>query len=269
MAFQKGHTGYKKGQSTARQEDQQGDVQGNVMVAGAAINEYVNEIETPKVAGKIEIRLKDPKRVSIIKIRSILDPQTGKLIPLVGRNGETDAVFPITKGRVFLDPADAFDKQVLAIMAKHPYKHVWTVHDKEQEADVQITFIETEDEARGIIRNLNSVQLVDFARVLGFFTDNTSEKVLKTKLYEMASDISRDHDGRTGAQRIISEFEAPDRELKELLWRARHRNVLRVKNGVWYYGGQPMGENMDKVVLWLHQNEDLIPIIQRDSDLAK
>lgn len=213
----------------------------------------------------VEVRLLNPKNTGSLIVRTIRHPETGKTIKLVDANGE-ETTFSLNRSRFFLNLSDPFHANVYEILKVHPiYSNASNpkirMIDVEQEAQDKLTAIETEDEARGIVRALNSVKLANFARVLGIQTDNSSETVIKTRLYDYA---------KSAPVAIVEEWNNPERELKELLHRARQRGVVRISaTGIWSYGNQPMGANFDTALSWLKDNEDLIDIIRKESDKIK
>lgn len=217
-----------------------------------------------KTAGKtIEVRLINPKRTGTLMVRGIANPNTGEYMPCVDINGEETA-FALTKAKTILELNNPLHKAVYEILQVHPvyvntpYPKVKLV-DVETEASDNLDKKDKEFEAMKIIKELRETKLANFARLFNL-NMNDSETVLKTRLYSIA---------QNDPDRILEAFTDPTRELRELIARARSRDIFTTKGGIWYYQKSPMGSNVDAVLNWLLENEDLITVIKKEADAVK
>lgn len=217
-------------------------------------------------AGKtIRLQVKNAKRLGAITIRGINHPDTGIYMPLKDVNGN-DTVFVINKAVFMLKLDDPYERQVYEIAKVHPHYYYHTpwkkyeLIDEIEDANISLKAKEDEVEAYLLLKTMNSIELSNFARLFGIQTDTVKEVVIKKLMYDKAADTP---------EQVIAEFNNPERPMRELLHRARQKGVVDVRNGIWYYNEQPLGESFDRALLWLKSNEDLIPIIVREADKSK
>ncbi len=114
--------------------------------------------------------------------------------------------------------------------------------------------------AGGYLAQLDTaVKRADFARVMGLNTDMVSETTIYSKLFELAD---------KQPDLIIKEWEKPDREARIVLSRAVERKLVSIKNQIYYYGEEVMGENYEKALIWMKNNPDLASIIAFNSEVV-
>ncbi|MBR9682119.1 MAG: hypothetical protein GOV02_00410 [Candidatus Aenigmarchaeota archaeon] len=218
-----------------------------------------------KDQGRIELTLTNPDKAGIFTVGSYWDKELNTHRILKWANGE-DRTYKFNgaaKSSETLDLNSKDDKLLYEHIIDHPVfvkrpDPIIVLLDLQEEEKKRLGYEETALEAKIVVKELNGKELSDFARLFGINTENTAETTVKAAMYEFATD---------SPEGILREWNAPERVLKELLYRGRDKNVFAVdKQGVWKYNQVTMGVNFDQALLWLkdEKNEDLIPTIKKE-----
>jgi hypothetical protein len=130
-----------------------------------------------------------------------------------------------------------------------------------------------EAEANYIVRKLSGEKLRDFARVLLIgkrikIGENTSDNVIKKEIYLLAETASTGVE-ISGAQKIVNEWENPQRSFSELLEKGISNMTFRDKDGVFFYGKQKMGTSKEYALDWFKENKDILPQIRKEVNSKK
>lgn len=113
--------------------------------------------------------------------------------------------------------------------------------------------------AGGYLQTLDTpIKRADFARIMGVNTDMVSETTIFSKLIELSE---------KAPDAIIKEWEKPDRKERTILSRAVERKIVSVRNQIYYYGDEIMGENFEKALIWMKNNPDIASIIEYNSEV--
>lgn len=213
--------------------------------------------------GHGEIRLRDPKRTGSVTIRDYYSPETGEQKEFLSSTGN-EKVIRLTKKKVYNfknvdERLEFFHIQGHPIFAKGgnailecvslDEEAEWEVEDRDMFADAIV-----------IIRNLKGDELRDFARIMLAgrrmpMNGRTSDNIIKKYLYDIAD---------SDPERVIDEYNDEDKEYKILIRRGIENNVFTHTNGVYKFGQNIMGSSFETTLLWLKDNEDLIPSIRKD-----
>ncbi len=214
--------------------------------------------------GVVEIRMVNPKRTGTITVRDYTDIDTGKVREFTDAHGNP-RVKKYTKPLTILRLDDENDRLEYEHVKDHPLyvkgsKPILKIVDVTQEAEERTSNREQAIDAMIEARQLRSEKLVNFARVLGIQTLNVLETIVKDKVYDFAEKQPAE---------FLKAFNDPNRTFKEILYRGKMRDVFTSKNGVWKYREQLMGANIDEAILWLKDNEDLMPSIRKELSSVK
>lgn len=213
--------------------------------------------------GIVEVRMVNPKRTGSITLRNYTD-ETGVVREFKDSNGNP-RVKKYTKALTVLKMENENDKLEYLHLKDHPIyikgsspllKIVDIVAEAEERTNNREAAIDAMIEARG----LRGEKLVNFARVLGINTLNVLETVIKDRVYDFAE---------KKPEAFLTAFKDPNRLFKEILHKGKVRNVFTHKNNVWKYRDTLMGGNIDEAILWLNDNEDLMPSIRKELSSVK
>jgi hypothetical protein len=213
--------------------------------------------------GHAEIRLRDPKRTGSITIRDYYNPETGEQKEFLSSTGN-EKVIRLTKKKVY-DFSKVDDRLEFYHIQGHPIfskggNAVLECVSLDEEAEWEVEDRDTFADAIVIIRNLKGEELRDFARIMLAgrrmpMNGRTSDTIVKKYLYDIAD---------ADPQRVIDEYDDDDKEYKILIRRGIESNVFAHTNGVYKFGQNIMGSSFETALLWLKENEDLIPSIRKD-----
>jgi hypothetical protein len=212
-----------------------------------------------ELAGTVEVKMINPKRTGTITLRDYHD-STGMVVELKDQHGNPRTV-KYTRAVKYLNLDNPDDKLEYLHLKDHPLyvkgsKPLIKLVNHVQEAIGNIDKQEAALEAKYEVKNMTSSKAKAFARVLGINVNNVDDRVVKSKLYDFADNNS---------DKFMEAFNDPDRELKELAHRGKEKGIFTVKRtGAWYYRDQSMGTNIDNVVIWFKDNEDLLPNIRKE-----
>jgi len=214
--------------------------------------------------GHVEIRMVNPKRTGTITVRDYTDIDTGELREFKDAHGNP-RVKKYTRALTVLNLNVENDRLEFEHIKDHPIyvkgaKPILKVVDVVEEAEQRTNEREESIDAMIEARKLRGEALVNFARVIGIHTLNVLETIIKDKLYEKAESSPKE---------FLAAFNDPNRVFKEILHKGKMRNIFTHKNNVWKYREQLMGANIDEAILWLQDNEDLMPSIRKEISSVK
>ena len=104
-------------------------------------------------------------------------------------------------------------------------------------------------------KKLRGDKLYNFARILGINTNGVVESVIKKQVYDEATEYPLE---------FLEQLNDPNRIFKEVLHRGKVNSVFNVKNGIWKFRDTIMGANIEEAILWLQDNDDLMPSIRKE-----
>jgi hypothetical protein len=213
-------------------------------------------------SGQGEIRLKDHKRTGSITVRGYTDTETGEEIKFIDRFGK-ERVVKFTRNKTY-DLSDINNQLEYFHVMNHPLyvkgpAPVLIMVNHEVDAEGTVLQKDLEADANAIVRNLKGDELRDFARVMlvgkKIIVGNaTSDAVIKRALYETIESDPR---------AVITQWEDPDKALKQLLRKGLQNDTFAEKEGVYAFGAQRMGISFDQAIEWLKENEDILPQIRK------
>lgn len=217
-----------------------------------------------RTEGIVEIRMVNPKRTGTITVRDYTDPETGEIREFVDAHGNP-RVKKYTKALTVLNLEKEIDRIEYMHIKDHPLyvkgsEPILKVIDVTVAAEERISSREAALEALIEAKNLRGEKLVNFARVLGIKTLNLSESIVKDKVYDFAERLPED---------FLRAFNDPNRMFKEILHRGKVKGVFSVKNGVWKYREALMGASIEEAILFLEDNQDLLPSIRKEISSIK
>jgi len=213
--------------------------------------------------GIVEIRMVNPKRTGTVTLRNYTD-ETGVVREFKDSN-DNPRVKKYTKALTVLNMENENDRLEYLHLKDHPIyikgsspllKIVDVVAEAEERTNNREAAIDAMIEARG----LRGEKLVNFARVLGINTLNVLETVIKDRVYDYAE---------RQPEEFLTAFKDPNRLFKEILHKGKVKGVFSHKNNVWKYRETLMGGNIDEAILWLNENEDLLPSIRKELSSVK
>jgi len=225
--------------------------------------EVKERLEGLPTTGVGEVRLRDAQRAGTITIREYWDESLGRELSLLSKAG-SPRVSKITKNKKF-DLSDVEQRLEYFHIKNHPIYSkggdaIFECVNLDEMAKDNVRDRDLFADAIGIIRNLEGSELRDFARLLLVnkriaFGDKTSEYVLKEHMYDIAD---------MNPERVIEDFEDENKEYKVLIRKGLEQNVFTNTNGIYKMGAQIVGNSFDAAVLYLQENEDLIPSLRKD-----
>jgi hypothetical protein len=214
--------------------------------------------------GTVEIRMINPKRTGTVTVRDYTDIETGELREFKDRNGNP-RVKKYTKALTVLDLSRDDDRLEYKHVKDHPLyvlgaDPILRVVDVTVEAENRISEREAALDALIEAKSLRGDKLYNFARVLGIATHNLKETIVKDKVYDYAQ--------RTPVE-FLAAFNDPNRTFKEILHTGKTLGVFTHKNKVWKYREVLLGASIDEAILWLKDNDDMLPSIRKEISSAK
>jgi len=221
-------------------------------------------VNVPKdTKGMVEVRMKNPKRTGTITLRDYTD-RAGKLRKLVDENGDA-RVIKYTNAVKFLDLKEKNDRLEYVHLKDHPIYVLGSspkivLVNKIDEAEKNIDKKELAIDAMLVARELRGEKLADFSRILGVNTSNVIDSVIKSQVYDFAE---------TKPKEFMSAWNDPNRPFKQVAYKGKNAKVFSIRNKVWYYRDVLMGANIDEVIVWLNDNEDLLPSIRKEINSVK
>jgi hypothetical protein len=216
-----------------------------------------------KKTGIVEVRMINPKRTGTITLRDYTD-ETGTLRELKDEHGNP-RVQKYTKALTVLRMDNETHRLEYMHVKDHPIyvkgSHpILKVIDIVEEAEERTSNREAAIDAMIEARKLSGEKLANFARVIGISTFNVLESVLKDRVYDFAE---------REPEKFLLALNDPNRTFKEILHKGKVRDVFTHKNNVWKYRETLMGANIDEAILWLRDNEDLLPSIRKELSSVK
>jgi len=223
-------------------------------VSKSKVKELLNGAPT---TGLVEVRLRNPKKTGSVTLRDYL--VNGIPRPYVDMYGN-NKVLRITKN-ITLNMENDNDRLTFNQLKFHPRfakggNSVLTLHNVEEASIDYVTLKDKEAEANAIVKELVGKNLELFARVLLVpIKPGTTESVIKRAVYEKCE---------VNPELVISEWNSPERELKELLHLGIDKEVFGKVNGVYSFRGETIGTSFEMALSWLKNNDDLIPSIRKE-----
>ena len=86
------------------------------------------------------------------------------------------------------------------------------------------------------------------------------ETIVKDKVYDIAESTPKE---------FLEAFNDPNRVYKETLHKGKLKGVFSHKNNVWKFRDVLMGGSIDEAILWLQDNDDLMPSIRKELSSVK
>lgn len=240
-----------------------------MMEAEAAQNRKVAQDLLKKIpkGGLAEIRLKNPKKTGSIGVRgyTYTDPETNtrSYREFLDSGGNARIVKYTKKVTLNMDNDD--DRLEYFHVLNHPvYSHganaVLKVVYLEKEAEDNVNKRDRQADVTAIVRKLSGESLRDFARVVvtagGMrYNPRTTENALKNSIYELSD---RDPD------LVLEEFNHKDRSIKELIYKAKEKEIITLSNGVWKFNNEVIGRNFEQAIDWFKRNEEVLPALRKE-----
>lgn len=214
--------------------------------------------------GVVEIRMINPKRTGTVTLRDYLDPNTGLVREFLDAHGNP-RVKKYTKALTVLHLNRENDRLEYEHIKHHPLytngsEPILRVIDVTEEAEERTFKRESALEALIEAKNLRGDKLLNFARVLGIQTLNQLESIVKDRVYDIAEDKP---------EQFLKAFNDPNRTFKETLHKGKLKGVFTLKNNIWKFRDVLMGANIEEAILWLQDNEDLMPSIRKELSSVK
>jgi hypothetical protein len=216
---------------------------------------------TPKEAAKtdvvVRLELTEPKKTGTIRVRNYTDRE-GNLRELKDKNGNQRVVIIREQKKLYL--SDDNDRLLYEHLKDHPVYVLGSdacirlVNTEEQAVD-DIDRVELAIDAKNIIKALDSEGLRNFGRVLNIdFKDTTTDAVLKSIMYDEAEE---------DPEEVLKAWSNPDRETQVLIYNAIEKKVIIKEKGAYRYDGMILGNNFEDCVVWLKQNEQVLPGLRK------
>lgn len=215
--------------------------------------------QTTEKKGIIEVRLVNPKKTGTVTVRNYTDIDTGELREFKDAHGNL-RIKKYTKALTILRMDNQQDVLEYLHVKDHPLYvkssyPLLKVIDVTEEAESRISMKDESLDALIEAKGLRGDKLVNFARVLGIETHNLLEVIIKDRIYQKAE---------SDPKGFLSAFNDPNRTFKEILHKGKVKNVFTHKNNIWKFRDVLMGGNIDEAILWLKDNEDLMPSIRKE-----
>jgi hypothetical protein len=211
----------------------------------------VIEVENTDIIVKLE--LVQSTKTGTIRVRDYTDAE-GHHRVLLDKNG-TPRVVTIRKQEK-LNLSIENDRLLFEHLKDHPVYVLGSdacirLVNTEEVAEGDNAKVELAIEAKMIIKGLDGTFLRDFSRVLNIqFNSTTTDTVLKSILYAKAE---------TNPEEIHESWDNPDRETYVLIYKAIDKEIIKKEKGVYKYDGMILGNNFEDCVLWIKQNENVLP----------
>lgn len=220
--------------------------------------------KTNDKGGIVEVRMINPKRTGTVTLRDYYDANTGEVREFLDAHGKP-RVKKYTKALTVLRLNIENDRLEYEHLKNHPLyvngsEAVLKIVDVTQEAETRTNAREAALEALIEAKGLRGDKLYNFARVLGIQTLNQLESIVKDKVYDIAEKTPNE---------FLQAFNDPNRTFKETLHKGKMKGVFNVKNNIWKFRDVLMGANIDEAILWLKDNDDLMPSIRKELSSVK
>lgn len=200
------------------------------------------------------VRISFRKRNGNIVLRDY-NMADGKRFKLVDENKEP-TTYTLSRTMEF-DTSNPFHAKLVEGFKNHPvYAPLLNIVGLEDEAEEYVRLSDRRQNAVKIIKGLGTGAR-GFARALGINLGRMSELQLTAKLLKKAEETP---------DRIIELKSDPNLVKHILLLEGKEAGVFEEKNGLWYHGGNPMGQSLKAAIAWLSENSDLIPSFQKEVD---
>jgi len=217
--------------------------------------------------GMAEIRLKNPKKTGSIGVRgyTFTDPETGgrEYREFFDSGGNIRRIVYTKNRKLNMDLDD--DRLEYYHVLNHP------IYSKGANAILKVVYLEKEAaddvdkrdrqaDVTAIVRKLSGESLRDFSRVVvsagGMrYNPKTTDNALKKAIYEL-SDKNPDL--------VLEEYKHPDRSIKELIYKAKEKEIVTLSNAVWKFNGEVIGRNFEQAVEWFKRNEEVLPALRKE-----
>lgn len=207
---------------------------------------------------KVEIRFSNPKKTNSVTCNPYYDRE-GTHREIKTPEGVARSIRQTTSKKV-LNLSIPAQRAEYEFLKDHPFvvgkEPLLKIINSKIESEKTISTFDLQFEALKVVKDLQGAKLADFARVCGITTSNTSETVVKAKLYEMAEKYPT---------KLTAMWDDKDRALKSLLHKGRESGVFTVDNKTkaWKYNQESIGTTLEHAVLWLKDNKDLMPSIRK------
>jgi hypothetical protein len=213
--------------------------------------------------GIVEVRMANPKKTGTITLRDYTG-EDGKVREFKDAHGNP-RVKKYTKALYVLRMDVENDVLEYEHLKDHPlYIHgaspLLKIVDVTAEAEERTSKRESALEALIEAKGLRGEKLINFARVLGIQTLNMLESIVKDKVYDYAERMPDE---------FLKAFNDPNRTFKETLHKGKIKGIFNVKNNIWKFRDVLMGANIDEAILWLKDNDDLMPSIRKELSSVK
>jgi hypothetical protein len=220
--------------------------------------------KTQVEGGIVEVRMINPKRTGTVTLRDYNDPITGEFREFKDAHGNP-RVKKYTKALTILRLNNENDRLEYEHLKNHPLyvngsEAILKIVDVTQEAEERTSKRESALEALIEAKGLRGEKLYNFARVLGVQTLNQLESIVKDKVYDIAEKTPEE---------FLKAFNDPNRTFKETLHKGKIKGVFTVSNNIWKFRDVLMGANIDEAILWLKENDDLMPSIRKELSSVK
>tara|TARA_A100000172_G_scaffold22479_1_gene12774 strand:+ start:4122 stop:4772 length:651 start_codon:yes stop_codon:yes gene_type:complete len=207
---------------------------------------------------KVEIRFTNPKKTNSVTCNPYYDTD-GTYREIKTPEGIARSIRQTTSKKV-LDLGVKAHREEYEFLKDHPFvvgkEPLLKVVNNKIESEKTISTFDLQFEALKVVKDLQGDKLADFARVSGITTTNTSQTVIKAKLYEMAEKYPN---------KLIAMWDDKDRAIKALLHKGRESGVFKVDNKTkaWKYNQESIGTTLEHAVQWIKDNKDLMPSIRK------
>jgi hypothetical protein len=220
--------------------------------------------KTQVKGGIVEVRMINPKRTGTVTLRDYNDPITGEFREFKDAHGNS-RIKKYTKALTILRLNVENDRLEYEHLKNHPLyvngsEAILKIVDVTQEAEERTSKRESALEALIEAKGLRGDKLYNFARVLGIQTLNQLESIVKDRVYDIAE--------RT-PEEFLKSFNDPNRTFKETLHKGKVKGIFTVSNNIWKFRDVLMGANIDEAILWLKENDDLMPSIRKELSSVK
>ena len=207
---------------------------------------------------QVEIRFANPKKTNSVTCNPYYDTN-GTFREIKTPEGIARSIRQTTSKKI-LNLGIPAQREEYEFLKDHPFvvgkEPLLKVVNNKLESEKTISTFDLQFEALKVVKDLQGDKLADFARVCGITTTNTSQTVIKAKLYEMAEKYPT---------KLINMWDDKDRALKALLHKGRENGVFKVDNKTkaWKYNQESIGTTLEHAVQWLKDNKDLMPSIRK------
>ena len=205
--------------------------------------------ELPK-KGEAFIKVTNPKRTKGLIIRSYTDR------PFLLPNGQQRRYVLDKSIRLNLEKEE--DRLLYGQLINHPIHSksgIYSIENKEAEAEMTLKYKELEAEANSIIFKMKDNDVVDFARILLIpGVGKSSPQVLKREMLIKAEE---------DPQKFIDEWNHSDKPYKVVLRQCLELEICVKHNGAYLLNNTGIGTTFEQGVEWLKGNESIMPDLRK------